>query len=303
MEQVVSILRGHEVLVRPAPTLWRGHARELARAAVEQGDDLLLVCGGDGTINEAVNGMSPASVPLGILPAGTGNIAARELKLPNHPVRAARQLPSWAPRRIALGRAAWPAPATGLPRQAGPASASDLPAKAGLPVPAGTRCQYFLSVAGIGFDAYVIHKLAPERAGTFGVGSYILQALRQVTRYPFPRFACRLDGAEIQATSAMVQRTSRYAGWLRLAPEADFFQPQLTLCAFKSASRARYFVYAAAVALRRHGRLRDVELVPAEKVACFPADSRVSFELDGELVGELPASFELIPDALTILAP
>ncbi len=298
MQEVASVLRERDILVRLAPTLRRGHAQELAQAAIQEGAQLVLACGGDGTINEVVNGIAPASVPLGILPAGTANIAAKELKLPHHPVHAAQQLPSWLPHRIPLGRATWPAPAES--RGASPPTGGSEPAWAGRP-----RLRYFLSVAGIGFDAYVIHKLYRGLQSSVGVGSYIHQALRQVWRYAFPQFVCWVDGKKFQATSAMVQRTSRYAGWLKLAPEAHLFEPMLTLCAFQSASRARYFLYAAAVVLRQHARMSDVQLLPAQKVACSPVDSdvKISFELDGELAGELPASFELVPDAFTILAP
>ncbi len=296
MQEVASVLRERGILVRLAPTLRPGHAQELAQAAVQEGAQLVLACGGDGTINEVVNGIAPASVPLGILPAGTANIAAKELKLPRHPVHAARQLPSWLPHRIALGRATWPAlrDSKGESRGASPPAGGSEP-----------RHRYFLSVAGIGFDAYVIHKLDRGLKGSVGVGWYIHQALRQVWRYAFPRFVCWVDGQQVQATSAMVQRTSRYAGWLKLAPEAHLFEPMLTLCAFQSASRARYFLYAAAVVLHQHARMSDVQLLPAQKVACSPVgtDVKVSFELDGELAGELPASFELVSDALTVLAP
>ena len=82
-------------------------AHELAQAAVANGADVVLACGGDGTINEVINGLALSQVPLGILPGGTANILARELRLPLNPVRAARQFARWTPRRIALGRARW----------------------------------------------------------------------------------------------------------------------------------------------------------------------------------------------------
>ncbi len=276
-----------DVEAKPAPTSGPGTAGELARAAMSRGDELILVCGGDGTINEVINGITPGDVTLGILPGGTANIAAKELGLPHHPVRAAQQLPLWSPRRIALGLAIWSAAGRGR-----------------VPQPEVGR-RYFLSVAGVGFDAYIIHKLSLGLKMSVGVGAYIGEALRQCLRYPFPRFLCSVADQEFPATFAVVQRSSRYAGWLRLAPKANLFEPRLSLCLFKSPHRARYFLYAAAVLARQHLRLHDVKLVEARKIRCAAVESGtgIHFELDGELAGELPASFEVVPDALTLLAP
>lgn len=269
--------------------LWRatsepGSGQELARQAVAQGADVVLTCGGDGTINEVVNGLAPGMVPLAILPGGTANVFARELGMPLQVLRAAQALLGASPRRIALGRATWSQGEAAL----GGAS----------------EHRFFLSLAGVGFDAYVIHKLSRKFAMTFGVSAYGWEALRQVLRYRFPEIICRLGGKEIRATFAAVQRTQRYAGWLRLAPDADVFSDRLSLCSFKSSSRARYFLYAAAVVAGRHVRLPDVELAEVRSVECLaPSGEPVYFELDGELVGKLPVRFDIVTNALTLLVP
>jgi len=137
------------------------------------------------------------------------------------------------------------------------------------------------------------------------VAAYGIEAVRQVTRYGFPPFICRADGRQVQAAFAAIQRTSRYAGWFRMAPRAHFFEPRLDACLFQSQRWPRYFLYAAALAMRRHLQLTDVAMIETDRVECFPVDPevRVLFELDGELVGALPAAFEVTPDALTLLTP
>ena len=239
--------------------------------------------------------MSPATpqYDVVILGAGvSGNLIAKELGLPHDPVRAARELPDWRPRRIALGRVTWPA--------AGAGSTQDR----------SVDQRYFLSVSGVGFDAYVVYKLSAAFKMSLGVIAYVAEAVRQALRHSFPVFVCKVDGPqfrdrEFRATFATIQRTGLYAGWLRLAPGARFFEAQFRVCLFKSRSRARYFVYAAAVLARQHLRLGDVELVEAQRVSCAAADpeQRINFELDGELAGELPATFEVVPEALTLLVP
>ena len=250
-----------------------------------RGKDLVIVCGGDGTVNEVINGLAPGKTTLAILPGGTANIVARELGLPQDPVRAARQLPQWSPRRIALGLATC-------------SLGSSTPTSE-----VGRR--YFLSVAGIGFDAYIVHKLSSAFKMSWGVMAYGWEALRQVLRYSFPPFVCRVDGQELRGTFAVIHRTERYAGWLHLAPSADLFEAQVSLCLFKGRHWGRYFFYAAAVAARQHLRLGDVELVQAREVVCAAAESgqTIYFELDGEFAGKLPTTFEVVPDALTLLVP
>lgn len=282
IREAAQVLRDSGLAVKLAATTGPQTGRDLARAALDGGSDLVLACGGDGTVNEVLNGLVPGSATLGILPGGTANIIGKELRLPHHPVQAARALPNWKPRRIALGRASWTDPATGR-----------------------AQSRVFISVAGVGFDAYVVHSLSWSLKMGWGVIGYGLEAVRQALRYSFPEFLFKSDGQERQATFAVLHRTGHYAGWLPLAPTANLFEPGFAACLFKSKSRARYFGYALAVVLRQHLRLSDVELFDTRRVTCVPAQARqrVFFELDGELVGQLPATFEILPDALTILVP
>jgi diacylglycerol kinase (ATP) len=278
-------LRQQGVPVQLSPTSAPGQGREMARSAVASGLDLILVCGGDGTINEVINGMAMSPSALGILPGGTANIAAKELGLPHNPVQAALELRSWSSRRIALGRATWSESAGGdpAPRQ---------------------QTRFFLSVAGLGFDAHVISRMPADSARRFGVTAYVWAGLTEFFGYSFPMISCRTDAEEFAATFATVHRSRRYAGWFEFAPGQSFFERKLTLCAFTSRSKWRYAIYSAAVILRRHAKLKDVKVISSSSVVCGADTARpIQFELDGELAGKLPATFEVVPDALTVLAP
>lgn len=267
-----------------APTTRPAMAHELAHQAAANGVDVVLVCGGDGTINEVINGLAPSRIPLGILPGGTANILAHELRLPLNPIRAARELAHWRPRRIALGRAHWRA----------------------TPETSSQACsRYYISVAGIGYDAEVVYKLSSWMKTNFGVAGYVMEALRQLVSYSFPRFSCHLDGRERRGTFAVIHRTRLYAGWLHLAPSADLFAPHFAVCSFPSRSRLSYLLYALAVLLRQHLRLSGVSLDQCVEVVCTSTgdSATVRFELDGELAGTIPATFAVVPDALTLLVP
>jgi YegS/Rv2252/BmrU family lipid kinase len=288
---VAEIFRKMGMELEVSPTSGPGAASQLARKAATRHTDAVLVCGGDGTINEVINGLAGSQVPLGLLPGGTANMLAREIGLPLDAVRAAVELSRWSPRRIPLGKATWCADGDSIN---------------GALAQNEQSTRYFMSVAGIGYDAYVVHKLSPQMKSAWGVAGYIMEALRQAFRYPFHGFICRADdGPERIATFAAAQRAGNYGGWLHLTPEARFFDHRFTLCLFKSHNRARYFLYAALVLARQHFLLGDVELVEARKLCCATqvAGETIRFELDGELVGTLPATFEIVPDALTLLVP
>ncbi len=280
MRQARAVLEASGFRVRLERTWGPGSAEHLAREAAAEAE-AVIVCGGDGTLNEAVNGLAGCATPLIILPGGTANIAARELGLPLDPVLAARAAGGWISRRISLGLARFTSGSAAESRR------------------------YFLSVAGVGFDAYVISKLSVAFKTSWGVAAYVGEAFRQWARGRFPGLVCRVDGREVAGTFGAVQRTSLYGGWLRLAPGASLFRDRLTLCLFKSSSRIRYLTYAVAVLLRRHTRLPDVALIEAGEVGCAPAPEgeRVYVETDGELAGALPATFSVAPNALTLRVP
>lgn len=290
IREAAEVLRGSGWEIELAPTERPAMAHELAQAAVAKGTDLVLACGGDGTINEVINGLAPSTIPLGILPGGTANIVARELRLPINPVRAARQLAHWTPRRIALGRARWEEWAEG-PAAGGATKES--------------RCRLYISVAGIGYDAHIVYKLSPWMKTNLGVTGYVLEALRQLVLYNFPRFSSRIDGLERRGTFAVIHRTRLYAGWLHMAPTAGLFNPRFAVCSFASRSRLHYLFYAIGVLLRQHTRMNGVTLDQCAEVISTPSDDAktIRFELDGELTGAIPAKFEIVPDALTLLVP
>lgn len=280
VQAAAVILRRAGIAATIKSTANPGDGKELARAAIESGCELVVVCGGDGTINEAINGMAKSQVPLAILPGGTANIIARELGLPGNILKAARQLPSWSPCRVALGRATWNE--------------------------SGSPCRrYFVAVAGIGFDAHIISRLNFPMKLRLGVAAYVWEALRQTFLYGFPSFQCTVNGSNFSATFAVVQRSSRYAGWLRLARSRSLRDPEFSCCHFGSSNRARYFLYALAVLTQTHHRLNDIGFLRGSHICCTSGKPErvIHFEVDGEMAGQIPVTFEVIPDALTILAP
>ena len=246
---------------------------ELARDAIRRGMDLIIVCGGDGTINHVVQGMARSRVPLAILPGGTANMLAREMHIPLSIEKAARSILTSVPKRIALGRA---------------------------------DGRWFISLAGAGLDASVVRKLNKKWKAAFGIGGYVLEAFGQFFfGPPNPFFFLSANGQQHRVSYACASKSQHY-GPLRVLPEANPFSERFHVYAFPSQSRWRYLHYGAAILARRKSSPPSFLEFPAQRIdlePIHPEAGAVYLQVDGEQAGQLPCSIEIVPDALTLLTP
>ena len=255
-----------------------GHAADLAREAVEANRSLVIICGGDGTINEAVNGLAGSQVALAVLPAGTANVLAKELSLPWNLPRAAARIARAEPRRIALGLA--------------------------VPEPSSGPSRYFLSVAGAGVDGALVHALDPEEKLHTGIFAYWLEGMRQLRRYNFPRFRVSTSAKELEATLVVVGRTKHYGGPFRITTEANLARPEFELCAVTTRKALRFIGLLPKLWTGSIRRDADVRFWKTTSLTCTPVDEGpIYIQVDGEPAGRLPAEFRIVPDALTLLMP
>jgi diacylglycerol kinase family enzyme len=208
---------------------------------------------------------------LAILPGGTANVLARELRLPLNVRAAARKIPTSAPRRLSLGRA-------------------------------GSR--YFLLMAGIGFDAAVVRRINGSSKRLFGMATYVVEALKFLVSEAPPRFSLVTAKGRREFTFVCISKSKHY-GPIRMVQEADLFSDQFTVYCFPSESRFRYLLYAWAAVTGTTAQLPDVERVVTRTAFCEPNGSHeeIFLQVDGELAGQLPCAIEIVPDALTLLVP
>ncbi len=176
IEQAVRLLKDAGIATELAPTKGPLSAKGIARAAVVQRRGMVIACGGDGTINEIVNGLAGSQIPMALLPAGTANILAKELRIPWDIPHASRLIPDGVVRRIALGIAIPTSDnhSTEMPREG----------------------RYFLSVAGAGPDGAIVNAVSHGLKKTAGVLAYWAEGARQIVRYNFPEMRVRSGGAE-----------------------------------------------------------------------------------------------------------
>ena len=246
-----------------------GHASELAREAVENGADLVLALGGDGTINEVINGVAGSTAHLGILPAGTANVLAMELGLGGRLERAMERLSHAVPRRIALGRIETPlAPA-----------------------------RFFALMAGAGLDAKIVTQVNPGLKERFGKGAYWAAGASQIATR-LEQFEVLVNGSAYNVGFALASRVRNYGGDMEIASDASLLKPEFEVVLFEGSHPLRYVAYMAAVGLKQVRKMPGVHSIRATSL-----DIRTCahLQIDGEYIGRTCAKIEIVPDALTLL--
>jgi diacylglycerol kinase (ATP) len=265
-----------------AETTGPGHATEIASRAAGEGRGLVIACGGDGTLNEVVNGLAAHQnghrVPLALLPGGTANILAKELDLPWDIPSAAEKLVRGTVKEIALGLAT--------------------------PLEQPEKKKYFLSVGGAGPDGMIVYSLDLDLKARLGILAYWWQGARQVFRYDFRHFRIVIGDQKLDASLAIVGRTKNYGGPFKITTGADLFEDQFEIMALTTQSGFRYLSYLPTLWM---GNLRGTDGVHFHKsdtVICEPLDKNPLYaQVDGEPLARLPVQFKIVPRALKLLVP
>ncbi len=282
LDEARRILSAKGIEADLVETTGPGHATEIAEKATRDRRQLVIACGGDGTLNEVVNGLAASQngqhVPLAVLPAGTANILAKELNLPWDILQAAEALPAGEVRAIALGLAT--------------------------PLEHPSKKRYFLSVAGAGPDGMIVYSIDLGLKARVGLLAYWWQGARQVLRYTFPRFRIRSGDLQVEGTLAIVGRTKHYGGPFKITDRASLFENRFEVLAVTTQSGLRYLSYLPTLWMGKLRKERGVYFWKADTVVCEPLDGKpVYAQLDGEAYLRLPVEFSIVPQALRLLVP
>lgn len=263
-----------------APTELPGHATELAERAAAGGCDLVAVYSGDGTVNEVVQALAGRESPaLLVLPGGTANVLANEVGLPTDPLTAARLLPQLAAKPVRLGRAVF----------GGDGSS-----------------RYFLLMCGAGLDAAIADRVSKPLKRSIGQAAYWLAGARfSVQRFPRARISAAANGAGSPSCGLVVVSKSRlYGGGLVLTPGANLLANHFVTAQYPGANRLAYGSYLTAARCRLTSKCPGVRLESREDLVLEPAAADpVQVQVDGEVVGELPARITLTDATCTVLMP
>ena len=258
-----------------------GDARRLAAEAVGEGFDLIIAAGGDGTVNEALNGIGDAPdgfarSRLGVLPLGTVNVFARELKIPLRIEHAWDVLQRGREMRIDLPRVEFSAN--------------------------GTRQQrYFAQLAGAGFDARAIELVDLGHKKKIGPLAYLIAGLKAL-REQKPKIIVRAEGREVRGELVLIGNGHLYGGPLGIFPPADLRDGLLEICVFP---RVNWLIFLRCLPdFVARQRLPEC-VVQRVRAAAFELDGEPAsaFELDGEWVGHLPTTFSVEREKLRVIVP
>jgi diacylglycerol kinase (ATP) len=254
-------------------TLKRGDAEEFARQAVSNNPYAIIAAGGDGTVNEVVNGMALSDIPLAVLPLGTTNVLAREVYRTKAPEEILETISSGSPRPVSLGR---------ITSDDGQNPAS----------------RYFCLMAGIGFDGQAVRDVRTAIKKYTGPGAYILSGLNTLLHYAPPEIIVSVDGHDIRGYAAIIGNISRYGGDFKVTPDARIEEPSLYACVFRGKKRLDLLRYVLAVASGRHINFRDVVYMKAAEVIISGASP---VQVDGDYLGMSPVSISVARNAIRLI--
>lgn len=264
--------RGLEIKVMH--TTAPGEATTLAARAVEDGASTLIISGGDGTINEALQSVVGSHVRLAIWPCGTANVLARELGIPTNR--------SGIMEIIARGNTKRIYPGCAIHEETG-------------------ERRYFLLMAGVGLDASVVKGVRPGLKRRLGKAAFWYSGLEHLAGWVPVPFEIEAGGESVIATFAAIGKGSLYGGGLSVTPRARLDQPEFEICIMTAKSRLRYLRLLPAVV--RGGIKSDTHDVRFIRTSLARVRGRVAVQVDGELIGQPPMRFEILPEPLEIVVP
>jgi len=253
-------------------------ARRLAAEAVADGFELIVAAGGDGTVNEVLNGLGDtpdgfARARLGVLPLGTINVFARELKIPLRLERAWEIL------------------------QRGRETCVDLP-RVDFSANNNRQKKYFIQLAGAGLDARAIELVDGSLKKKTGPLAYVIAGLKALGE-PQPQITVRADGRSFTGELVLVGNGRFYGGSFGVFPQADLRNGSLEVCVFPRVNWLTLLRCAPGLLLQR--KLPE-SLVRRFRTEAFElaSETTTAFELDGEWIGHLPVTFSVERERLRV---
>lgn len=267
----VRLLQQAGMQAQIVSTRYRGHATVLARMAVqERACTHIVAAGGDGTVAEVAEGMAGSDIMLGILPVGTANVLARELRVPFDDASNVRSIAGGACTVI------WP----GCLRSSEGAC-------------------LFVQMVGVGFDAHVVHAVSTRLKKATGRAAYVLATLGSLWKYTFPTMTVCVDGVSHTAASVIVSKGALYAGKYILTPRSMQESRQFSVVLFGAAGIGNSIRYAIALLRGNLSRQKDVTILTAKTVE-INTPRNMPVQSDGDARGLTPIRIDMPGRALRI---
>ncbi|MDQ7822883.1 MAG: diacylglycerol kinase family lipid kinase [Candidatus Eremiobacteraeota bacterium] len=259
---------GHQVEVEE--TQARGDATRAAESAVTRGFDMVIAAGGDGTVNEVVNGLVGSKVIFSLVPLGTENVLAKEMGIPFDVGRACEFIEEAAVRRVDVGK---------------------------------VKDRFFLSFAGVGLDAQAVSEVPSRLKAQLGSLAFFLTGLRMAWKYrkASPKATLHIDEETLVTHFwlIIIGNIPSYGWKVKVTPKASVDDGLLDVCVFPKTTYLGIIFQVMVAFLGMHLKLPEIRYFRGKKIT-IKARPRVMVEADGELVGWTPAEISVIPAALSV---
>ena len=231
----------------------------------------VVAIGGDGTINEVINGLYGKDIPVGIIPCGTNNLLAKELGIPRNIKKACLIISTGKTKHIDLGY---------------------------------DFKRYFFLMAGIGIDAEVVNHVDSCRKGNITLANYIVPITKAVALYKLPKILVEVDGKLVTKNAAFlfVSNVKGYYGPVRFTYLAKINDGQFDICIMKAKKKLDMLKYIFGATTRTLRNFSDVIYLRGKDVK-ISSKSNVFYQLDGDPGGSLPVRLRVIPKAIKVLIP
>lgn len=282
-------------------------ATKLAEEAVAAGADIIISYGGDGTLNEVIQGMAGSQTALAVWPGGTANVVARDLGVPFDIEELADMIAAGKTRRIALGLAK-AGSGFRVPRSEFGAQRSAIENVSGNPEPGtqnpepGTDERYFLMMAGIGLDASIARSVNKKLKRRMGEFAYWLSGIKHLFLWRAEPFAIEVDGRGYKGAFALIGNGKGYGGGMMMTPGARLEEPWFEVYILPPLANNFAYLRALGACMRGKPEVAEVSLVKGKHIKATSAHEPW-VEADGEIIGPLPMTFDIVPDALSVIVP
>ncbi len=280
LDCIVDALNAAGAVVTILPTHQAGDAERYAydfthdarKSGVTSDGKRLAVAGGDGTINEAINGLVRAEGgALGIIPLGTANVLALEMGLASHPQAIADAILHGEETAISIGL---------------------------------VNNRAFFLMVGVGFDSQAVANVDLQLKRWTGKGAYAWSALKTWVKNKLPLLDVTIDGTHYSTTTVVVSNAQRYGGASILAPDTDLTSPSFEVCMLKESGRRALLTFAFALAFDRVASLKNLIHVHAHHITIRShADHGAPVQVDGDAAGKTPLNITLLDGKISLFYP
>lgn len=264
---IIARLKTQDIELDLYQTCYAGHAIKIARDLKNAPYDKICAAGGDGTINEVLNGLYPSSLPLGVIPIGTANVLAKVLYPDETPKTITNVLVNGTEKNCYLGK-------------------SDK--------------QYFSLMVSMGPDAEAVATVNPLVKKYLGKTAYALSFIKQIICYRHVTYDVDIDGTSHKAAAVIISKAQYYGGKYICAADADIGEKIFHISLFTKKGRWQALIYALKMISNKIPCDHSVEVITGNKIRIHSSQS-ASYQIDGDTGRKLPVSLSLLDQPITLL--